>query len=94
MESVDALDGFAVLRGGAEFVVRVNALEEEDAALDFHLAGDFAHQPPAACIDAARFQRAPEGSGQSTAGRRHHVIEGCGARRKILRRHLVVLGNL
>ena len=31
MESVDALDGFAVLRGGAEFVVRVNALEEEDA---------------------------------------------------------------
>jgi hypothetical protein len=63
----------------------VDALQDQDAVLQFHFTGDVTHQPSTAGINAARLQRAPEGSGQSAAGGGHDIIQGGGARREIRR---------
>jgi hypothetical protein len=68
----------------------VNAANHQDFALQLDFAGHLRAEPAVAGINAARFQRAPEGSGQSTAGRRHHIVQSGRMRSKGLRRNLVV----
>lgn len=77
-----------------EPVANPNALDHEDAVLDLDLTLGFRCEKPLARADAARFQRAPEGPGQSPGGSGDHVIE----RRRLLglatARHAVVIRHL
>jgi hypothetical protein len=82
---VHTLDGFALLLGRAQFVVGVDSFDNENLPVQLNLPGHFGDQPPPARIDAARFQRAPEGSGQSAARRGHQVIDRCRTGRESLR---------
>lgn len=52
--------------------------DHEHAVVRLDLALDVRHQPSLIRPDAARFQRAPEGSGQSAAGRGDDIVEGRG----------------
>ena len=54
----------------------VDPLDHEYAALCLDLAVDLCHQLALARIDLTRLQRASEGTEQSTAGRRDHVVDG------------------
>lgn len=88
-----ALDDGGIRALSRKFVVRVNAFHDEYLALEFDLTGHLAGELSAACVDAARFQRAPEGPGQSPGGRGHEIVESRGIRGEILRRDAVVLGD-
>jgi hypothetical protein len=57
-------------------VRHMNATQNEHTLLELHLAHRVGRQPAVACIDLARLQRAPEGSGQSATGSRHDVVDG------------------
>jgi hypothetical protein len=61
-----------------EVHVNVNPADDKNAIVRFNFASDVRRQPAGACIDFARFQRAPKGSYHSTAGGRYDVIESCG----------------
>jgi hypothetical protein len=62
----------------------MNVSDDEHVVLDFDLAERFGYQPVARCIDLTRLQRASKGSRQSTRGRRHNIIQGCGVRQNRL----------
>jgi hypothetical protein len=69
----------------------VNASDHQDLILCFHFARRICCQLPGGCIDLTRFQRAPEGSSQSTRSRGDNVIERGRMRFEDLRWHFVVL---
>lgn len=94
MHFVDFLDNFALVLSGAQSVVGVDAANHQDFSVQFDFAGYLGTEFAVAGVNAARFQRAPKGAGQSTAGRRHHVIESGRVRGERLRRDLVVLRDL
>jgi hypothetical protein len=76
---VDALDDLAHVLSRAQFVVGEDTAKNQDAPLSFDFSYYFRNQFSVACVNLARFQRAPEGSGQSAAGRGHDVVECRGA---------------
>jgi hypothetical protein len=53
----------------------MDPLDHQYPAFCFNLAGHVSRQAAVAGIDLARFQRAPERSGQSTAGGRHNIVQ-------------------
>ena len=72
----------------------MDAPNDQDFSLHFDFAGHLRAESAVAGINAARFQRAPEGPGQSTAGRRHHIIQCGSVWGKHFRGNFVVLGDL
>lgn len=58
-----ALDGSGVRLVRLEAVAGSNPPDDEHAVLRLDLSLDVCYQPPFIRLDAARFQRAPEGSG-------------------------------
>jgi hypothetical protein len=76
--AIDSLHNFLRLRRCLEAIHDMDASYHKHFALGFDLASDFSRQTPIARIDLARFQRAPEGSGQSASGGRHDIVQsGC-----------------
>jgi len=53
-----------------------NALDDEHAVLDLHIAFGLGGEVALASVDLARLQRATQRAGESTRRRRDHVIEG------------------
>jgi hypothetical protein len=95
VEVVNALDHAGVhIPPRAKNVVGVNPLDHKNAAVQDDLAGHFGSEFAARCFDSSRLQRAPEGAGQSPAGRRNDVIERRRVRRILVRIHAVVIGDL
>ncbi len=94
MEAVDSFRGVALVALYAfEHVCDMDTFDYQDFALFFDLAGRFRDQVPVRCVDAARLQRAPEGSRQSTAGGGDDVVNRRGVRRVFLRVDTVMLGD-
>jgi hypothetical protein len=83
-----------VLFRDCEFVLYVNAFNDEHAVLRlFDFPTNFAGQL-AVRLDFARLQRAPEGSKQSTRDRCNQIIDGRGVGlSKVLCLHSIVLRN-
>ena len=71
----------------------MDALDDQHLPLELDLSGRFARQEALTCINLTRLQRASEGPGQSTGGRRYDVVEGRGMLLELAGRELVVLGN-
>jgi hypothetical protein len=95
VESVDPLDhGRVNFVASAQCVVGVDPLDDEDLALELDLAPNFGGQLATGRIYLARLQRAPEGPGQSAAGRCDNVVEGRCVRGKVLGVDAVVIGDL
>ncbi len=85
METVNPLDDRRVHPVAlAQLVVRVNALDQENLALELDLAFDLGGQLAARRINLARLQRAPEGPGQSATGGCYHVVESRRVGREVL----------
>jgi len=59
---VNALDGFASLFRRVKRKVHVNSPDYQYSLVIFDLAAGVCGEASIACIDLARFQRAPEGS--------------------------------
>ena len=68
-------------------------LDHKNLVLELDLARYLGGQPAAGCIYLARLQRAPEGSGQSAAGRRDHIVERRRVGREVLGVDAVVIGD-
>jgi hypothetical protein len=66
---VYSIDGFADIFRCAEREFDMDAPDHENTVLVFDFASSVRSQSPIACVDLARFQRAPKGS-QHSAGRR------------------------
>ena len=94
VQAVNALDGLALLFRGAQFVVGEDTANDQNFALELNLSPHLARELSVRRINLARFQRAPEGSGQSASRRGDHVIERGGARRKSFGRNFVVSCDL
>lgn len=94
MHVVDPLDNLALVFTGAQFVPGFDAANHQDFSIQLDFADDFGAELAVAGINAARFQRAPEGAGQSPAGCCDHIVQSRRMRRKRLRRDLVVLCDL
>jgi len=74
---VRALGGLAlVVRAIPERVADVDLLDHQDFVFQVDLAFGLGGEPPLTRIDPARLQRAAQGAGESTSGRRDHVVEG------------------
>jgi hypothetical protein len=56
----------------------VNAADHQDAAFEFDIADGFRFEPAFRGRDLTRFQRASEGTGESTGGSSDDVVEGGG----------------
>jgi hypothetical protein len=95
MEAVHAFDDGSVhARVDLEHVTHVNALDDENLALELDLAFGVGAEATASGGDVARFERAPERSDQSTGRRGYDVVErGC-VRRRVVGGHAVMLGDL
>ena len=93
MHVVDAFDNLPLVLTGTQAVVGVNPFQDEHIPIQFNLAGDFRSEVQVTCIDLARFQRAPKGSGQSAARRGHNIVDGGRVGWKLVRGNFVVLGN-
>jgi len=61
-------------------VLHADALDDQHAVLHLHVPFALRREPALTGVDAARLQHAPKGSGQSTGGGGHHVIERGGVR--------------
>ena len=79
-EAEHAVGGLPMTLFRLEPQSHMNVSDDEHVVLDFDLAERFGYQPVARRIDLTRFQRASKGSRQSTRGRRHNIIHGCGVR--------------
>ncbi len=90
---MNALDDFAHVFSGAQSVVGEDTANHQNFALKLNLSPHLAGKFSVRGIYLARFQRAPEGSGQSAAGRGHDIVEGRRARRTGAGRNLVVFGD-
>jgi hypothetical protein len=95
MEAVHAFDDGSVhARVDLERVTHVNALDDENLALEFDLAFGVGPEATASGGDVARFERAPERADQSTGRRGYDVVERGRVRRRVVRGHAVMLGDL
>ena len=75
MHFVNSLDNLALVLAGAQSVVGMNAANHQNFFVQLDFPRYLRAESAVAGINATRFQRAPEGPGQSTAGRRHHVVK-------------------
>ena len=75
---MNALDSLSCFFRGAEFHFDVNSADNEHSVFRFDLAPHICRKPAAACINLARFQRAPEGSQHSATGSGNDIIQGRG----------------
>ena len=94
VDGVDLLDDLALIFRRAQPVANKDSADDQHVAVQFDFASHFRDQLTVAGINLTRFQRAPEGAGQSSSRGGHHVIERGGARRVSLRGNLVMFGNL
>ena len=85
MHFVNSLDNLALVLAGAQSVVGVNAANHQNFPVQLDFTDHLGAESAVAGINATRFQRAPEGAGQSTAGRRHHIVKSSGVRRERVR---------
>jgi hypothetical protein len=83
-----------VVFDAADPVGDVDPLDDQNPAVLLDLTDRRRCEVTGACVDAARLQRAPEGSRQSTAGRSDQVVEGRGVGWVIVGGDAVVLGHL
>lgn len=93
VDGMNALDGLAHFLRRAKLVVDRNAADDENVSIEFDFPNRFRAEPSIRCVNLTRFQRAPEGSGESPGGCRDDVIKRRGMRRVSVRRNLVMLGN-
>ena len=96
MESVDPVDTLnrvARLSVRPQMIDNVNAPDDQNTVFSLDLACNFCRQFPMACVNLARLQRAPEGTGQSTGRPRYDVIYGSRVRLGDFRTHSVMLCN-
>jgi hypothetical protein len=91
---VNSLHSLAPILSGAQSVVGVDAANYQNFSFQLDFAGHLRAESAVAGINTARFQRAPEGTGQSAPGRRHHVVQRRRVRGECLRRNFVVCGDL
>lgn len=82
-----------VIRAALQGVPDPNLLDHQDAVLDVDLALGLGAELAAARVYPARLQRAAQGAGESTGGRRHHVVERGRMLRILSRRGAVVLAD-
>jgi hypothetical protein len=75
VKGVGPLGGLALAGLELEVVTDPDPLDDQDTVLDLDLAPGLGAKPPFAGRDLARFQRAPEGAGESAGRRRDHVVE-------------------
>jgi hypothetical protein len=94
VKSVDSLCGITLVIRDLEMVGDKNSLDDEYIALLFNFACHFRSQVPLASRNTARFQRAPEGSGQSTTGSRNNVVQRSRPWFGNIWGNLIVLGDL
>jgi hypothetical protein len=93
VHAVQALDGLTLGFRSPQLVMRVDAPDDQDLAVQFDFAGDLRNQLAVARVNLARFQRTAKSAGQSTACCGDDIIKcGC-ARWKFFRRDLVMLGH-
>jgi len=92
MQVVDAFDNFPLVLAGTQTVVGVNAFQHEHVTVQFNFTGNFRSQVQVAGIDLARFQRTPEGPGQSAARRSYNIVKSGRSRWKLVCGNFVVFG--
>ena len=90
MNGVNALDGLSLSLARLQFVMSVDAADDQHAAFHFNFSGDFRYQPAFACINLARFQRTSKSAGQSAACRSYYIIQRGRPWRKFVWRDLVM----
>jgi hypothetical protein len=90
-DTVDAVCLISVRLLGLQFQDDVYAADHEDIVLQLNFADRFRHQSRIRGIYLTRFQRASEGSGQSTRRGRDNIVQGSGVRFQDRRWNLVVL---
>lgn len=93
MDAVDAFHGRLLFGSAGQVIDHMNAFDHEHAVFIDDFARRFRNQLAFACVNLARFQRAPEGSGQSAGGGRHDVVQSRGIGRKVIRTDAVVRGD-
>ena len=69
----------------------MDPFDDQDAVLGLDFPYRFCLKKLVVCRNLTRFQRASEGSGQSTRGRGDHVVQGGGVRLERIGRNVVVL---
>jgi hypothetical protein len=89
-ESVHALSSLAVGFLRLQSQADVDAADDEHAAIEFDLARSLRDQAAASGLNLTRFQRASEGSGESTGGSGDDVIQCGGVLLEHARRQLIV----
>ena len=83
MDAVDAFNYIPRLLGCHQVIDHMNPAEDQNVFFYLNLTRNIGSQSFVTSAYLTRFQRAPEGAGQSTGGRRHDVID----------RRRVLLGN-
>lgn len=92
MKAEHPLDGRALVVGHSlEGVGDVDASYHQYAFVLLDLTDHLCGERPVTCVDTARFQRAPEGTGQSPACSGDQVVDRGGLRWIRVRRHAVML---
>jgi len=94
MDAENTLDGLPLAFGRAQLVMSMDALDNQDLAVELDLTGDVARKLVIAGVNSARFQRAAEGAAQSAPCGCDYVIKRGRTRRISIRPHLVMLGYL
>jgi hypothetical protein len=91
VERVYSLYGLRVSAVCPEPVVRMYPLNDEYFPLKLYFAGDIGSKIVPTGFYSARFQRAPEGAGESTTCSRHDVIKRGGVRPVVIFGYSVML---
>jgi hypothetical protein len=94
VKSMHPLRSIAMLICELKVVGNENSLDDQDLVLCFDFACHFRIQVSFAGRNSARFQRAPEGSGQSTPGSRDNIIQCSRPGFGNFRGNLIMLGDL
>lgn len=82
MHLMDSLDRLAHLFQSPELVMHGDSADDQHAALQFNFTHSLRGQLAIRCINLARLQRAPKGTGESARGGCDDVIERGRVRRK------------
>jgi hypothetical protein len=93
MNSMHTLDSLASVSRRNKMIGDVYSPDNKYVVLCLDLSSNIRRQSFVAGVDPARFQRATEGSDQSAAGGRHHVIQRCSMRLCNLWANVIVFGD-
>jgi len=91
---VHAFDDRRVDPIALQFVMNVDAFDDQNLVLELDLTSRLTDEPAIACLYLARLQRAPESPCQSTAGGGDNIVERGGIGRGVPRVNSVVLCHL